>query len=365
VIAELVDVESRGLYRMALLDRSVAFRDDRAWLERHIAMQKLRLAAHIAAGWHAAIDADGAIAYFECRWRVRVDVDLSRVDVADAEPQPVAVRRPELSKQVRRRMVVDRDIKRLAAYRPPKPGIFSTPMRATPNSDEGTIPDARRNTLYINDDLVAVGLKPFTADTARHLLRHPDDPVREVVLDRLAPRKRTDRLLAQMLRRSCQRRAPRIHIGDQDKDLTIVSECVNASKPSFPRIMLQLNPDLANRIGYIDGSRRPPRKPPPGIRPSRWKTDMDLWIELRRELAQRWETLRSWVLPDPETTPMKEWKPVRQAESAPFDGVLKYVDKQTEPQVVEALHTRHLMPGESFEYPIAHVRRIVKTTQRR
>jgi len=303
-IAELVDVESRGLYRMALLECCVAYRADREWLARHIATQKLRLAAHIEAGWDAAIYADGAIAYFESRWRVRVDVDLARVDVANADPPPALGRgSPVRSKRVRRRKAVDREIEQLVAYRPSKPGFFPTPARATPDPAAGKLATSQRNTLYIYDDVVAVGVKPLTADTARHLARHPGDPDREFVLDRLAARKHTDRLLAQMLRRSGQPRVPRIPTDDLKRDIAIVSECANAAKPSFPRIMQQLSPDLATRRGYVDGARRPPRKTPPGIQPFAWKTNMDRRRQLRRQLAHRWETLSPWVTPDPDTRP--------------------------------------------------------------
>jgi hypothetical protein len=92
---------------------------------------------------------------------------------------------------------------------------------------------------------------------------------------------------------------------------------------------------------------------------------MDRWTDLRRQLAHRWETLRPWVTPDPNTRPMKKWKPARREELDPVEGVLKYVDKQTEPQVVKASRKRRLMPGESVEFPRARVRRTVKTIKRR
>jgi hypothetical protein len=364
-IAELVDVESRGLYRMALLECCVAYRADREWLARHIATQKLRLAAHIEAGWDAAIYADGAIAYFESRWRVRVDVDLARVDVANADPPPAPGRgSPVRSERVRRRITLDREIEQLVAFRPRKPGIFPTAAHAAPNPSAGQMAAPPHN-LYVYDDSLAVGVKPFTMDTARHLARHRGDPYREFVLDRLAPRKHTDRLLAQLLRRRGQPRVPRIPIDDLKRDIAIVSECANAAKPSFPRIMQQFSPDLATRMGYVDGARRPPTKTPPGIQPFAWKTNMDRRRQLRRQLAHRWETLRPWVTPDPDSRPMGEWKPARREELAPVDGVLKYVDKQTEPQVVKTTHKRCLMPGESVEFPRARVRRTVKTIKRR
>jgi len=71
------------------------------------------------------------------------------------------------------------------------------------------------------------------------------------------------------------------------------------------------------------------------------------------------------VTPDPDTRPMREWKPARREELAPVDGVLKYVDKKTEPQVVKTTRNRCLMPDESVESPRAHVRRTVKTIKRR
>jgi len=79
-IAELVDAGSRGARRMALLEQSAAYIADREWLARHIAMRKLRLAAHIEAGWHAAVEADGAIAYFESRWCAERQLDLPSDD---------------------------------------------------------------------------------------------------------------------------------------------------------------------------------------------------------------------------------------------------------------------------------------------
>jgi len=316
-ITELVDVESRGLYRMALLECCVAYRADREWLARHIATQKLRLAALIEAGWDAAIDADGAIAYFEQRWYVRVDVDLARVDLADADPQPAPGRGSlDRSAEGRRRAIVDREIAQLVAFRPRKPGIFPTAARAAPNPSAGQMAAPPHN-LYVYDDSLAIGVKPFTMDTARHLARHRGDPDREFVLDRLAPRKHTDRLLAQLLRRRDQPRAPRIPTGDLKRDIAIVYECANAAKPSFLRIMQQLRPDLARRTGYVDGARRPPSNPPPGIPAFTWKTAMDRWTDLRRQLTHRWETLRPWMMPDSDTRPMKEWKTSTLARSDP------------------------------------------------
>lgn len=347
----------RGSYRMDLLEHVKRYTEDRAWLEAHIAGQKLTRARQLEAGWDAAIDQDGAIGAFESRWRVRVDLDLGRVDVATGSP-PVATKGTTArsrSRQALKAAAVDRQILSVVASGPRSPGPFARydpKFGATPALPD-PVPDLR-SALYIYDDSIAISVKPLTSDTSRHLARHARDPDREFVLDRLGTRREAEPLL-RALQRKGKQRAPEFPMGVLSNDSIIVAKCANGTRPDIVGAVAVLFPKLARDVFYVDGARRPPTKPPTSIRTPddhlMWKNANERWKRQRKQVADRWKTLTSWVSPTEDTLPMREWTPNRSAKHSSLDGILRYVGEGIEPQVVPSTSERYLMPGESYAYP--------------
>jgi hypothetical protein len=343
---------------MKLLEHVDRYTEERAWLEAHIAGQKLKRARLLAAGWDEAIDEDGAIGAFERRWLVRVDVDLGRVDLSMGSP-PAATKGTKArvrSRQAMKTAAMDRQILSIIASGPKSPGPFAQydpKLGATPALPD-LVPDLR-NALYIYDDSIAISVKPLTSDASRHLARHAREPEREFVLDRLGTRREAEPLLRALLRKG-EQRTPEFPMGVLSNDIIVVTKCANGSRPDFVNAAAMLAPELANDVFYVAGTRRPPTKPPPSIRTAAdhlvWKEAIERWKKMRKQVADRWETLTPWVSPMEGTCPMRDWSPRRSVDHAVLDGTLQYAGGGVEPQVVPSMRERDLMLDESYEYPL-------------
>lgn len=312
-VLDLLDKdEGRGLYRMNLLECVDGFRADRDWLRRHLAEQKRVLAAAIEAGWIAALDTDGTIAEFERRWRVRVDLRVGAVDVDVAVVRGLSFE-----------------------------GIQEAPI------------ESLRDDLYIYDTSFASAVQPLTADFARYLARHPLDPHRYFVLDRLGPRRVAEPLLRTLVRREGKVRPPTWRTGEAD-DAVIVTALANSATTNVPIAVGRLHPDLARDLGFVEGARRPPVSAPSTLSLAQrgaWPRNRDKWTALRRKTNDRWATLKPWVQPTPGTTPLSEWWARRRPEVVSDPVILKYTNKDTEPEVVAQAVARRLSPGETEAAP--------------
>lgn len=283
----------RGSYRMSLLACVDAYNEDLAWLRRRIAGRKRVHAARIRAGHTEEITADTGLAEFERRWRVRVDVSLG----------------------------------------------------------------AARDDLYIYDDSVAIAARPLTEDLAWHLARRQPGPDRVYVLDRRAPRRAAEPVLPVLAYRKDQERLPTFRPGtedDLDKDRVIVA--AGANDRDLTAVAKILNPRLAADVGYVAGARRPPTSAPSTLTRAQraaWKWNLDAWKTARREAYRRWETLKPWVEPVPNSVAMRDWTTAMRTADCVQDDALVFThwDEATGPVLQQKRRSRQLLPGESAEPP--------------
>jgi hypothetical protein len=303
----------RGSYRMNLLACVAEYVDDVAWLRQRVARLERVNAARLEAGHVEAIFADPGLAAFERRWRVRVDVRLAAVG--------------------------------RSARRPASEPIL----------------ECCGDNLYMYDNSLAIAARVLTVDLAWHLVRQQAGSDLGVILDRRAPRRAAEPLLAALAYRHGQERHPTFRPGtaaDLEADRVIVTACATGRASNFAAVVGGLNPQLAADLGYVAGARRPPTAPPSTLTRAQraaWRWNLDRWTKARTETYRRWERLKPWVEPAPSSVAMRDWSTAMGTADRVQDNALVFThwDEATGPVLEQQRGSRQLLPGESAKPPTA------------